>query len=191
LYTQTFFPSQPHSCDKTIFERFFWKGLSHDMSTCCSLQASIEPPLVDKGRFVPNTKIPFRVIPISFRPSSEQSLDVAGVMYVENGDVEKAVTATALVKEFVAAPPLDRSSARETHWLPLRCALIKKHNGPQQFISRLLRPKCVLPDFLPVMRPFALWALTPGHESYLTEWVLVLLVYTISLVQTSGVGRQG
>ncbi len=39
IFTPTFFPSQPHSCDKTIFERFFWKGLSHDMSTCCSLQA--------------------------------------------------------------------------------------------------------------------------------------------------------
>jgi hypothetical protein len=28
ISTPTFFPSQPHSCDKTIFERFFWKGFS-------------------------------------------------------------------------------------------------------------------------------------------------------------------
>jgi hypothetical protein len=53
---------------------------------------------------------------------------------------------------------------------PFRQALVKEHNGPQQFISRLFRPKRVLSDLVPIMRPFTLWALPPGHETYLAEW---------------------
>src|SRR6266568_6662471 len=60
ISTPTFFPSQPHSCDKTIFERSFWKGFSPDMSTCCSLPTSSEPPLVDKRRISPNRPVAIR-----------------------------------------------------------------------------------------------------------------------------------
>ncbi len=65
--------------------------------------------------------------------------------------------------------PLQGSWSLAGFFGPFRCALIEEHNRSEHFISCLLRPKCVLPDVLPVMRPFALWALAPGHESYLTQ----------------------